>query len=119
MSEAKTYAGSCHCGAVTFEAEADLSRVIACNCSICEAKGLTLTFTPQAKFHLSSGEAELTEYRFNKNQIAHQFCKICGVQTFAQATAPDGTPMAALNVRCLKEIDFASLAPAPVDGRSR
>lgn len=119
MAGAKAYSGSCHCGAVTFEVEADLSQVIACNCSICEMKGLTLAFAPEAKLRLASGEGELTEYRFNTKQIGHRFCRICGVETFGRATAPDGTPMAAINVRCLKDVDLSALTPAPFDGRSR
>ncbi|MDP6953456.1 MAG: GFA family protein, partial [Alphaproteobacteria bacterium] len=35
----RTYHGSCHCGTVTFEVEADLSKIIECNCSICTKKG--------------------------------------------------------------------------------
>jgi hypothetical protein len=35
----KTYQGSCHCGRVTFELDADLTHVIDCNCSLCGRRG--------------------------------------------------------------------------------
>ena len=31
----RTYHGSCHCGAVTFEVDTDLADLDECNCSIC------------------------------------------------------------------------------------
>jgi hypothetical protein len=111
-------AGACHCGAVRYEAEADLGQTIQCNCSHCETKGIILTFTPVENFRLLSGEARLTEYRFNKHKIAHRFCAICGAQPFAFATNPDGTPMAAINLRCVEGIDLAALTPQKFDGRS-
>ena len=112
------YSGACHCGAVQFEASLDLSHTIACNCSICSAKGLVLAFAPKTAFKITAGEDQLKEYRFNKHVIGHSFCSNCGVETFSHATAPDGTPMAAVNVRTLKDVDLAGLSPAPWDGRS-
>lgn len=115
----KTYRGGCHCGAVRFEAEADLSgMVIECNCSHCEKKGLILTFTPREKFRLVSGEDKLTEYLFNKHQIAHRFCSVCGAQPFAYGEMPDGTKTAAINLRCIDGIDLSGLEPQKIDGRS-
>ncbi len=36
MAETKSYSGSCHCGAVAYDVELDVSGAIKCNCSICE-----------------------------------------------------------------------------------
>ena len=76
------YTGGCHCGAVRYEVEADLSTAMECNCSHCAMKGFILTFVPAADFTLLTPEAKLTEYQFNKKHIHHLFCPICGVQSF-------------------------------------
>ena len=41
---AESYEGGCHCGAVRFSCEADLSTVLECNCSHCLKKGFLLAF---------------------------------------------------------------------------
>ncbi|MBS7545964.1 GFA family protein [Ancylobacter oerskovii] len=117
-SAARRYAGACHCGAVQFECSLDLSGAIACNCSICSAKGLVLAFAPADAFRILAGEERLNEYRFNRHVIGHMFCDTCGVEPFAKGQMPDGTPMAAVNLRVLKEVDVAGLSPTPYDGRS-
>jgi hypothetical protein len=119
MPEMKRYSGGCHCGKVRYEAETDLGTVLSCNCSICSKKALLLTFVPQEKFKLLSGESELSDYQFNHHVIHHLFCKSCGTQSFSRAVAPDGKAMVALNVRCLDDIDIGALTLTPFDGRSR
>lgn len=119
MTEAQTHAGGCHCGAVRFQATADVSNVLECNCSHCSAKGLLLAFIPSDAFALEKGAEALTEYRFNTHNIAHQFCRVCGVQPFARAVAPDGKPTVALNVRTIDGIDETKLNRKPYDGLSR
>jgi hypothetical protein len=114
---AKAYKGGCHCGKVRFEATADLDHVVACNCSICQKHGLMLTFTGEAQFKLVSGEEQLGDYQFNKKVIHHRFCRSCGVEPFARGAKPDGTPMIAINVRCLDGVDASTLSPEPFDGR--
>ena len=101
-----------------FEAKVDLSQTMECNCSHCEKKGFILSFTPRENFRLTRGEDQLAEYRFNKKQIAHLFCRTCGVQPFGYGETPDGAQMAAINVRCLDGVDLKALTPKPVDGRS-
>ncbi len=119
MSETKSYRGSCHCGAVSFEATAALDPVIDCNCSICRKRGALWTFIPAAQFKLLSGEDALTDYQFNKRVIHHLFCNKCGVASFARGRGPDGNESVAINVRCLDDIDLSKLTLTPFDGRSR
>jgi hypothetical protein len=115
---AERHTGSCQCGAVAFEATVDISQPITCNCSRCQRLGLVLAFAPAADFTLLRGADALTEYTFNRNVIRHQFCRSCGVQTFAFAPGPDGTPMVAINVNCLDGVDPRALPARHVDGRA-
>ena len=119
MPETKTYVGSCHCGAVRYEVETDLARVISCNCSMCSRTGWLLTFVPAAKFKLLSGDTALTDYRFHSEKIAHLFCKTCGIKSFGKGSMPSGEEMRAINVRCLEGVDPETLTITKVDGRSR
>jgi hypothetical protein len=115
---AQLYTGGCHCGAVRYEVTADLDHTMTCNCSRCAKLGVVLAFAPATTFYLKSGKDSLTEYRFNKKVIAHQFCKVCGVQSFSRGMGPDGTEMAAINVRCLDEVDLSLLESTQYDGRA-
>ncbi|MYZ46508.1 GFA family protein [Propylenella binzhouense] len=117
MAEATMHAGGCHCGRVRFEAKTDLGTLISCNCSICSKKGLMLTFVPDGDFRLVSGYDFLVDYQFNKHVIHHLSCARCGVEPFARGKAPDGSPMVAINVRCLDDVDVATLEPTPFNGR--
>lgn len=114
----QTYEGGCQCGAVRFSVEADLDQTITCNCSRCQPLGMILTFAPESAFDLRKGEGALSEYRFNSRKIAHLFCSTCGVQSFGKAAGPDGTPMVAINARCLDGVDPKALSPQAVDGKS-
>jgi hypothetical protein len=118
IEESFMYQGGCHCGKVRFAVDADLGRVMACNCSICAKHGLVLTFVGADKFRLVSGDRELTDYQFYKKEIHHQFCRCCGVEPFARGTAPDNSEMVAINVRCLDGVDIGALKTTPFDGKS-
>lgn len=113
-----TYTGGCHCKKVRYEVQMEIDTAITCNCSHCSMKGLLLTFVPIENFTLLSGEDCLTEYRFNKKQIEHMFCKICGVQSFSYGAAKDGARLAAINIRCLDDVEWESVTTTAFDGRS-
>ena len=112
------YKGSCHCGAIAFDAEGELKEVMACNCSICSRKGSLLWFVPRDKLRLRTPEAKLATYTFNKHVIKHHFCSTCGIHPFAEAADKSGNPMAAINVRCLEDFDFSSLPVKHFDGKA-
>lgn len=112
------YHGGCQCGAVRFEVDADLDNTITCNCSRCQKLGSVLSFTPRNKFTLTSGEDKLTEYLFNKHAIQHLFCAICGIESFAYGSMPDGSPMAAINANCLEGVEPRALKSYHYDGRN-
>src|SRR3954465_3194460 len=105
-----TYTGSCHCGAVRYEATLDLQKpVISCNCSMCGRTGTLLTFIPESDFKLLQGEDALTDYQFNKHVIHHLFCTVCGTKSFARGVGRDGAPTVAVNARCLEGVDLGAL----------
>jgi hypothetical protein len=118
MADTKNYTGGCHCGEVRFEVTADISSVVSCNCSLCQKRGTLWVFVPPDSFALRAGAEDLKDYQFGKKIIHHLFCAQCGVGAFSRGTSPEGSEIVALNVRCLDDIDIATLEPTPFDGRS-
>ncbi|MET0355436.1 MAG: GFA family protein [Cellvibrio sp.] len=112
------YQGSCHCGNIKFEAEGEIESALACNCSICSRKGTLLWFVPSTQFKLLTSRENITTYTFNKHVIKHQFCGVCGVQTFGEAKDPKGVDTFAVNIRCLENIDPLSVPVHHYDGKS-
>lgn len=117
----KTYAGGCHCGAVRYEADMDLSQgTFRCNCSICSKGRAWLTTLAAGDFRLLQGADALSVYQFGSRIIAHSFCKNCGIKCFGRFTQPDGQQIVAVSVSTLENISDAELAALPVqyvDGR--
>jgi hypothetical protein len=111
----KTFHGSCHCGAVRFEADIDLSlSTYRCNCSICVRNRFWPAIVAPEDFRLLSGQAELTSYRFNTMRNEHLFCKHCGVRPFGIGNTPDGKQIYGVNLGCLEDVTPEELAAAPV-----
>jgi hypothetical protein len=113
-----SHEGGCQCGRVRYAVDVELDSVISCNCSRCGKLGAILAFAPESAFELRSGQDALTEFQFNTHKISHLFCETCGIQSFGLGSAPDGSRMAAINVRCLDGVDVFALKPQQVDGAS-
>lgn len=112
------YKGSCHCGKIAFEVEGELKGAMACNCSICSRKGSLLWFVPRDQMKLLTPEADVATYKFNKHVIAHQFCRVCGMHPYGEGVDPKGNRMAAINIRCLEDVDLAAVPVQQFDGRA-
>jgi hypothetical protein len=94
----------------------DLSRVIVCNCSICTKKGFLHLIVAPEQFELVCGADAVTTYRFNTGTARHTFCATCGIHPFyVPRSDPDKIDV---NVRCLDNVDLASLKPHSFDGRN-
>lgn len=112
----KTYHGGCHCGAVRYEVDLDLSEgTYKCNCSICTKARNWLAMTTADSFRLAKGESVLTEYQFGAHRLHHLFCKHCGIRSFGWGRDPEsGQVHYAINVACLEDMDIDELINASV-----
>lgn len=112
----KTYRGSCHCKAVTFEADIDLSEGTGkCNCSYCwKVRNWSVLVKPDA-LRIKSGEEALGSYSFGSMQGKHLFCKHCGIRPFGGGDLPEmGGAFASIVLSALDDLDPAELVQAPV-----
>ena len=111
----KTYQGSCHCGAVRFEADIDLATgTFRCNCSICFKTRAWLAPVSGDGLRMLSGNEMLRDYQFGKKRIHHLFCTQCGLRPFSRGSDSKGNPTYAVRVNCLDGVDPQELIDAPV-----
>ncbi len=120
----KTYAGSCHCGAVRFTADIDLAKgTTRCNCSICSKTRAWFAIVKGDHFHLIAGADALADYQWTPPgkpapHLHYRFCKTCGVRAFAQGEQESGV-FYAVAISTLEGADADELAASIkyVDGR--
>lgn len=111
----RTYQGSCHCGAVRFEADLDLAAgSFRCNCSICRRTRFWAAVARDEDFRLRAGEQELTEYLFHSRKNQHFFCRRCGVRAFGIGNDTPIGKMVGVNIGCLEGVSEEELSRIPI-----
>jgi hypothetical protein len=116
----KTYHGSCHCKAVTFEAEIDLDQGTGkCNCTICWKQRMwTASQIDPADFRLLSGAESLTDYNKSGDwgEVHHFFCARCGTPTHGRSRLEElgGKETYSVSVAVLDDLPVEELMSAPV-----
>jgi hypothetical protein len=111
--------GSCHCGAVRFEAIVNVVEGASkCNCSIClKVSNIGAVTKPEA-FTLREGEASLSEYAWGGKTATRYFCKHCGVHCFGRGHLAElGGDYVSINVNTLDDVDPSTLTLVHWDGR--
>jgi len=104
--------GRCHCGAITYEAFIDPSKVALCHCSDCQMlTGSVYRATVQAprdSFKLLSGRPKTyVKTADSGTKRVHAFCPECGTPVYASAVSDP--PTYSLRIGCLRQ--RAELAP--------
>lgn len=94
--------GGCHCGDITFEAEADPNNVSICHCTDCQQlTGTAFRTSVRAQpgtFRIVAGEPAIyVKTAESGNKRVQAFCRRCGSPIYA--TAPEGAEPKIYNIR--------------------
>ena len=108
------HTGSCHCGAVKFEATLPngLQELRRCNCSMCRRRGAVAASVELAGLTITKGEEKLSLYQFNTMSAEHYFCSVCGIYTHHKRRS--NRDQYGFNVACLDGVDPFELGEIPV-----
>lgn len=80
--------GACHCGSISYRAEADPQKTLICHCTDCQVMSgsayRTIIFVRENQFELLSGQLKTyIKTADSGNRRAMMFCPDCGTQIYA------------------------------------
>jgi hypothetical protein len=101
--------GSCHCGAITYEAEIDPEQVFACHCTDCQimsaAPFRVIARVPAADFKLSGEPTIYVKVGSSGARRAQAFCGTCGTPIYAAAADTDSPAVYGLRLGSARQRD--------------
>lgn len=114
-----TYRGSCHCGAVRYEVDLDLSEgTVRCNCTSCTKSGWWTAYVKPDAFRLLQGADRLTAFASGNPKVDEATtCGGCGIRAYGHGDIPElGGEFYSLNLRCLDDANLEGVQVVHLDG---
>jgi hypothetical protein len=105
---------SCHCGAIRFEVDAELTGLEECNCSTCARSGFLHWKVPVEAVKLLTPMVHMTSYHWRDAGGGHEFCPTCGTAMLRNGYRGH----LSVNARCLEGVDIFQLRISRYDGRN-
>ena len=97
--------GACHCGAITFTAEIDPARVMACHCTDCQvlsgAPFRTVVAAPLGTFVVKGTPKSYVKVAQSGNRRAQMFCAECGTPLYG--CAPENPTSIVIRLGCVEQ----------------
>jgi hypothetical protein len=97
--------GRCHCGAISFTAQIDPTRIVVCHCADCQqfsgAPFRAVVPTPVSQVTVTGTPKRYIKTAASGNRRAQAFCSECGTHVFA--TEADEPKVINLRVGCIEE----------------
>jgi hypothetical protein len=100
--------GGCHCGFITYEAEADPERAAICHCTDCQQLSgsafRTVVPVESSSFHMSGQPTFYVKTAASGNKRVQSFCPRCGSPIYS-GPAESGPGLLFLRVGTIKQRD--------------
>lgn len=103
--------GKCHCGSIKFSINTKIRDLRRCNCSMCSRKGFVMGTALIDELTITSGEKNLTSYKWNTKIAEHFFCKICGINTHHKRRSDPN--QYGYNIGCIEGFEMSWIEDTP------